>query len=62
MLGDNDDQVRRMIRRQVDQDVAAFISQLGEDDDSGVPRPPQIKVTEASGQAYEFDNLNAEND
>ena len=57
MLGDDDDQARRAIRAQADEDVAAFIAQLDSDVGSGVPPPPQIRVTEVSSQPYEFDLL-----
>jgi hypothetical protein len=46
---------RRQIRAQADADVAAFIESLGQDEGSGVPPPPTIKVSEVSSQPVELD-------
>jgi hypothetical protein len=48
---------RRQIRAQADADVSEFIASLGEDEGSGVPPPPSIKVSEVSSQPVEFDFL-----
>ncbi len=58
MLDDDpNEEAQRQFRRQVDDDVANWVSQLDSDVGSGVPPPPQIKVTEVSSQPYEFDLL-----
>lgn len=58
MLDDDpNEEAQRQFRRQVDDDVANWISQLDSDTGTGVPPPPQIKVTEVSSQPYEFDLL-----
>jgi hypothetical protein len=48
---------RRQIRAQADADVASFIASLDQDDGSGVPPPPTIKVTEVSSQPVKIDFL-----
>ncbi len=55
MLDDNDDELRRQFRAQVDADVANWIESLGQDEGSGVPPPPRIKITEVSTNPVEFD-------
>ncbi len=58
MLDDDpNEEAQRQFRAQVDEDVANWISQLDSDIGTGVPPPPQIKVTEVSSQPYEFDLL-----
>lgn len=45
---------RRQIRAQADADVAAFIASLDQDEESGVPPPVKIKISEVSTQPVEF--------
>lgn len=58
MLDDSNEDAQRQFRRQVDDDVANWISQLDSDTGSGVPPPPEIKVSEVSSQSVEFDLIN----
>jgi hypothetical protein len=56
MIDDNAEyEQRRQIRAQADADVAEFIASLSQDEGSGVPPPPTIKVSEVSSQAVELD-------
>ncbi len=56
MLDDDpNEEAQRQFRAQVDEDVANWVSQLDSDVGSGVPPPPQIKVTEVSSQPIELD-------
>lgn len=46
MLDDDDEQLRASIRAKADADVAAFLSQGLDDESTGIPPPPVIKVSE----------------
>lgn len=55
MIDDNAEyDARRQIRAQADADVAAFIESLGQDEETGVPPPVKIKITDVSTQPVKF--------